>query len=63
MLYQNAKICVTRFKTKFGAPPWTQHNIAAILSGKAPARKTIVVVIIILFERIGQYDGVASPIL
>jgi hypothetical protein len=25
VLYQNAKICVTRFETKFGAPPWTQH--------------------------------------
>ena len=32
-------------------------NIAVILSGKAPASKTIVVVIIILFELIGQYDG------
>ena len=39
------------------------RDIAAILSGKAPASKSIVVVIIILFERIGQYDGVASPIL
>ncbi len=39
------------------------RDIAAILSGKAPARKTVVVVIIILFEPIGQYDGVASPIL
>jgi hypothetical protein len=38
-------------------------NIAAILSGKAPASKTIVVTIIILFERIGQYDGTVSPIL
>ncbi len=38
-------------------------NIAAILSGKAPASKTIVVAIIILFERIGQYDGAVSPIL
>ncbi len=35
------------------------RDIAAILSGKAPARKTIVVVIIILFEWIGQYDGAA----
>jgi hypothetical protein len=25
VLYQNAKICVTRFKTKLSAPPWTQH--------------------------------------
>ncbi len=39
------------------------RDIAAILSGKAPASKTIVVVIIILFERIGQYDGAVSPIL
>jgi hypothetical protein len=39
------------------------RDIAAILSDKAPAKKTIVVVIIILFERIGQYNGVASPIL
>ena len=39
------------------------RDIAAILSGKAPARKTIVVVIIILFERIGQYDGAVSPIM
>ncbi len=39
------------------------RDIAANLSGKAPASKTIVVVIIILFERIGQYDGVVSPIL
>jgi len=39
------------------------RDIAAILSGKAPARKTIVVVIIILFEKIGQYDGAVSPIL
>ncbi len=38
-------------------------NIAAILSDKAPASKTIVVVIIILFEGIGQYDGAVSPIL
>jgi hypothetical protein len=34
-----------------------------ILSGKAPASKTIVAVIIILFEQIGQYDGAVSPIL
>ena len=39
------------------------RDIAAILSGKAPARKTIVDIIIILFELIGQYDGAASPIL
>ena len=39
------------------------RDIAAILSGKAPASKTIVVIIIILFERIGQYDGAVSPIL
>ncbi len=40
------------------------RDIAAILSGKAPASKTIVVVIIILFdERIGEYDGAVSPIL
>ena len=39
------------------------RDIAAILRGKAPAKKTIVVVIIILFERIGQYDEVMSPIL
>jgi hypothetical protein len=32
-------------------------NIAAILSGKAPASKRIVGVIIILFGRIVQYDG------
>ena len=38
-------------------------EFAAILSGKAPASKTIVVAIIILFERIGQYDGAVSPIL
>ena len=38
-------------------------NIAAILSGKAPASKKIVVAIIILFEQIGQYDGAVSPIL
>ncbi len=37
-------------------------NIAAILSGKAPASKTIVVEIINLFERIGQYDGAVSPV-
>jgi len=40
------------------------RDIAVILSGKAPASKTIVVVIIILFELIGQYDdGAVSPIL
>ncbi len=40
------------------------RDIAAILSGKkAPASKTSVVIIIILFERIGQYDGAVSPIL
>ncbi len=41
------------------------RDIAAILSlsGKAPASKTIVVIIIILFGRIGQYDGAVSPIL
>jgi hypothetical protein len=38
-------------------------NIAAILSGKAPASKMIVVVIIILFAGISQYDGAVSPIL
>jgi hypothetical protein len=36
------------------------RDIAAILIGKAPASKTIVAVIIILFERIGQYDGAVS---
>jgi len=40
------------------------RDIAAILSGKAPSSKTIVVVITILFEQqIGQYDGAVSPIL
>ncbi len=39
------------------------RDIAVILSSKAPASKTIVVVIIILFERISQYDGAVSPIL
>ncbi len=39
------------------------RDITAIFSGKAPASKTIVVVIIILFERIRQYDGAVSPIL
>jgi hypothetical protein len=39
------------------------RDIAASLNGKAPASKTIVVVVIILFERIGQYDGTVSPIL
>jgi len=39
------------------------RDIAAILSGKAPARTTIVVIIIILFEQIGQYDGTVGPIL
>jgi hypothetical protein len=39
------------------------RDIAAILSGKAQASKTIVVVIIILFEWIGQYDGAVNPIL
>ncbi len=32
-------------------------NIAAIISGEAPASKMIVGVIIILFGRIVQYDG------
>jgi hypothetical protein len=39
------------------------RDIAAILNGKAPASKTIVVTIIILFEQIGQYDGAVSSIL
>ena len=53
------------FEGKFSARSETVlMNIAAILSDKAPASKTIVVVIIILvFERIGQYDGAVSPIL
>ena len=38
-------------------------DIAAILSGKAPASKTIVVVIILVFEQIDQYDGAVSPIM
>ncbi len=41
----------------------SHRDIAASLCGKAPASKTSVVVIIILFERIGQYDGAVSPIL
>ena len=54
------------FEGKFSARSETVlMNIAAILSDKAPATasKTIVVVIIILFEGIGQYDGAVSPIL
>ena len=39
------------------------RDIAASLNGKAPASKTIVVVIIIIFEWIGQNDGAVSPIL
>ena len=39
------------------------RDIAASLNGKAPASKTVVVVIIILFDWIGQYDGAVSPIL
>jgi len=39
------------------------RDIAAILSGKAPASKTIVVVINYPFEQIGQYDGAGSPML
>ena len=51
------------FEGKFSARSETVlMNIAAILSDKAPS-KTIVVVIIILFEGIGQYDGAVSPIL
>ena len=52
------------FEGKFSAHSETVlMNIAAILSDKAPASKMIVVVIIILFEGIGQYDGAVSPIL
>lgn len=52
------------FEGKFSARSETVlMNIAAILSDKAPASKTIVVIIIILFEGIGQYDGAVSPIL
>ena len=52
------------FEGKFSARLETVlMNIAAILSDKAPASKTIVVIIIILFEGIGQYDGAVSPIL
>jgi hypothetical protein len=52
------------FEGKFSARPETVlMNIAAILSDKAPASKTIVAVIIILFEGIGQYDGAVGPIL
>ncbi len=51
-------VVVKSLKGKFSARSETVLvNIAAILSGKAPASKTIVVAIIILFEWIGQYDG------